>query len=204
MNLIEVDTSISRTIASGVRRIRVKMKDRILIVYASWAGSTGEVAEAIAAEMRAGHINAEALPVRKVTSLDGYQAVVIGSAIHAGQVHPDVIRFVQKHEEKLSLLPVAFYVVCLTMKEDTEENRCTVNSYLLLLHEKAPKVLPVDVGLFAGALVYQKLPLLMQWMLKSMKLEEGDFRDWDAIRAWARKVLPLLLERNEPDRNVPA
>ena len=49
------------------------------------------------------------------------------------------------------------------------------------------------VGLFAGALDYKKLPLLLKLILKAMKTHEGDFRDWEEIHAWAAGLRPALL-----------
>ena len=45
---------------------------------------------------------------------------------------------------------------------------------------------PVSLGLFAGARDFSKLHPLLRWVLKYvMRLAEGDWRDWDQIRAWA-------------------
>jgi menaquinone-dependent protoporphyrinogen oxidase len=90
-------------------------------------------------------------------------------------------------------MPVACFLVCMTMKEDTEENRSTVAAYLDPVREKVPQVEPVDVGLFAGAMDYKKLPLPLRLVMKGMKAEEGDYRDWDAIRTWVDQVRPELL-----------
>jgi menaquinone-dependent protoporphyrinogen oxidase len=57
--------------------------------------------------------------------------------------------------------------------------------YLDSVRRSVPQVKPVEIGLFAGALHYDKLPWLMRKILQSKGLPEGDFRDWDTIRAWA-------------------
>jgi menaquinone-dependent protoporphyrinogen IX oxidase len=77
----------------------------------------------------------------------------------------------------------------LITKEDT---RCQAGTYLDQLQEKAPAVEPVDRGLFGGAMDYKKLPLPLRLMMKAMKKKEGDFRDWEAIRAWAMGLRSLL------------
>ena len=79
------------------------------------------------------------------------------------------------------------------MKEDTEEHRREAAAYLDGVREKAPQVQPVDVCLFAGALDYKKLPLPLKLIMKERKAPEGDFRNWEAIRAWAAEVRPALL-----------
>jgi len=39
----------------------------------------------------------------------------------------------------------------------------------------------------------ETLPLPSRLIVKALKSEEGDFRDWDAIRGWASSVAPVLL-----------
>jgi menaquinone-dependent protoporphyrinogen oxidase len=165
-----------------------KMSDKILVAYATAAGSTGEVAEAIGETLRDENMVVDVRRAKGVTDVSGYRAVVVGTGIRAGQV-----AFLETHQEALSKVPVAYFVVCMTMKDDTEENRRTVAAYLNPVREKVPRVQPVDVGLFAGVVDYSKLPLPMKLIMKAMKKPEGDFRDWEVIRAWATGVRPVLL-----------
>jgi menaquinone-dependent protoporphyrinogen oxidase len=88
---------------------------------------------------------------------------------------------------------VAYFVVCLTMQEDTEEHRQEVGAYLDPVREKVPQIEPVDVGLFAGVLDMGKLPLPLKLVMRAMKAQPGDYRDWDAIRTWATALRPKLL-----------
>jgi menaquinone-dependent protoporphyrinogen oxidase len=116
--------------------------------------------------------------------------VVVGSGIRVGKWLPEAVQFVERYQEALSRVPVAYFLVCLTLKDDTEENRREVAAYLDPVREM---VQPVDVGLFAGAMDYSKLPFIFRLMMKAMKSPEGDFRDWEAIRAWTAGVRPALL-----------
>jgi menaquinone-dependent protoporphyrinogen oxidase len=166
------------------------MSDKILVAYASRCGSTGGVAEAIGQALCDGGAAVDVLLVKEVTDVSPYQAVVVGSAIRMGQWLPEVVKFVETHQEALSQVPVAYFVVCGTLREDTEENYRTVAAYLDPVREVMQ---PVEVGLFAGAMDYSKLPFVYRLIVKAMKAPEGDFRDWDAIRGWAANVRPMLL-----------
>jgi len=166
------------------------MSDRMLVAYATAAGSTAEVAEAIGEELRSTGAEVDVRLAKEVKDVRPYGAVIVGSGIRAGQLLSDATKFVQKNRETLSLVPVAYFVVCLTMKDDTEENRSTVAAYLDPLREL---VEPMEVGLFAGAVNPSSLPIPARMILKAMKISEGDYRDWEAIRAWARALHAKLV-----------
>lgn len=164
------------------------MNDKILVAYATAAGSTGEVAEAVGKALSDGGAAVDVRQAKEVADVSGYRAVVLGTGIRAGQVYQEAATFVETHQQALSQVPVAYFVVCSTMEEDTEESRATASGYLDQLREKAPAVEAVDKGLFAGAVNLKKLPLPLRLILKAMKKSEGDWRDWEAIRAWATNL----------------
>ena len=63
--------------------------------------------------------------------------------------------------------------------------------------ESAPLVQPLDLGLFAGALDFSKLTVVYRMIMKSKTkkqgIPEGDFRNWEAIHAWAKGLSSPLL-----------
>ena len=164
------------------------MSGKILVAYATAAGSTGEVAEAIGKALADGGAAVDVRRAKEVADVSGYRAVVLGTGIRAGQVYREAASFAETHQQALSQMPVAYFVVCSTLGENTEENRATASAYLDQLQEKAPAAKPVDKGLFGGVMDYGKLPLLLRLIIKAMKKPEGDWRDWDAIRAWATNL----------------
>ncbi len=58
---------------------------RILVIAASKHGATAEIADGIAGKFRESDLDVEIHTPDSVDSLDGYDAVVIGSAVYAGQ-----------------------------------------------------------------------------------------------------------------------
>lgn len=165
------------------------MNEKVLVTYATRTGTTQEVAVAIEEELETKGANVDVKNAKEVEDLTAYRAVILGSAIRAGNLMPEAIEFVKANQEKLSQIPVAYFVVCATLREDTEENRQAVAAYLGPLREM---IEPVEEGLFAGAIDLSKLSFPMRLVLKAMKAEEGDWRDWDAIRAWAAQLYPAL------------
>ncbi len=170
----------------------MKMKKKILIAYGSRCGSTGGVAEAIGQVLSKAGAGVDVHPLKDVNDLSPYQAVVVGSAIRMGKWLPEAVEFVKAHQSTLSRLPVTYFAVCLTMKDDTLENRRKALSFLDPVCKQFPQVKPLDIGLFAGAVDYKKLSFAYSLILKVKGAPEGDFRNWEAIRTWAAGVSPVL------------
>ena len=171
---------------------------KVLIAYASQCGSTGEVAEAIGKILCQGGAKVETKWVKTVKDLSGYDAVVIGSAIQKSRWMPEATEFVTTHQNILCRLPVAFFLTCLTLSIDTEEARRKAMTFLDPLYTAAPQVKPESVGRFAGVLDYSKLSFMyrtiMKRKMKKRGIPEGDYRDWNAIRSWAKDIQFKLLD----------
>lgn len=170
------------------------MQKKILVAYASVSGSTGEVAAAIGAviEQEPG-ITAHVSPVRAIADVSLYSAVIVGSSIRAGRWLPEAFTFLKDHEPYLRQVPVAFFTTCLTMVDDTEDSRRTVLNYMEPVRQMVPEITPVGLGLFAGALDPSRLPIM-----PSTHAAQGDYRNWDAIRAWAKAIRPSIIQGEAP------
>jgi menaquinone-dependent protoporphyrinogen oxidase len=172
---------------------KTAMKDKILIAYASQAGSTAEVADAIGKSLAVNGTSVDVRPVKEVTDLSLYKSVVVGSAIHSGNWLPEAVQFVQDHQSQLNQIPTAYFLVCMMAAKDTEESRKFVSEYL---EPVRIMVKPVAEGRFAGALTLKKYSFIdglgLRIFLAYLKLKEGDYRNWEAINAWAEQLRPQL------------
>ncbi|MBN1139402.1 MAG: flavodoxin domain-containing protein [Anaerolineae bacterium] len=167
---------------------------KILVAYATAAGSTGEIAEAIGNALREAGDTVDVRRAKEVTGLSGYDAVVFGSGVRAGKTYAEAATFLEKYQATLSSLPVAGFIVCLTMKENTAENCAQATAYLDALAASAPGVKLVGKGLFAGQVDYNKLSWLLKFILKRfIKEPGGDYRDFEAIRSWAASIRSALV-----------
>jgi len=167
-----------------------KVGDKLLVVYATKSGTTSEVAQAIGKSLCDKGAAVDVRPVKSVTSLDGYRAVIVGSAIRMGNWLPEALEFVKKNQPLLSQMPTAFFTVHLLHQDDSEESRQTRLAYT------APArniVTPRVEAFFAGKLEYAKLSIFEKLISNAMKAQEQDLRDWNKIRMWAEGVYPALV-----------
>lgn len=98
-----------------------KMEKKVLVTYASKYGSTGGVADVIAKELCARGVSADVALIRNARNIGSYQGVVIGSAIYMGQWMSEAVDFVKKNKEVLRRVPVAYFLVCMTLSRPTEK-----------------------------------------------------------------------------------
>lgn len=160
-------------------------RDRVLVAYASKAGSTAEVAAFIARKLANKGLAVDLRRARNVRSVDGYRAVVVGSAIRAGHWLADASGFVKTHREALGARKSAFFTLCMTLQQDTLGNREKVAGYLKPVREVLE---PTWIDFFAGKMEYRRLAFGPRLVVKAMKVPEGDFRDWNAIGSWADRL----------------
>lgn len=160
------------------------MDTRVLVTYATKHGATGEIAEKIGDVLREAGLPTDVAPTYQVVEVMPYAAVVLGSAVYIGRWRKQAAKFLRDHEDELIAKQVWLFSTGPTGTGDPEELlegwRFPEN-----LQPLADHIQPNDIAVFHGVLNPDDLNFLEKWMIKNVKAPVGDYRDWDAISAWA-------------------
>ncbi|HBG74848.1 MAG: hypothetical protein A2X25_07895 [Chloroflexi bacterium GWB2_49_20] len=156
----------------------------VLVAYATYAGSTMEVAEAIGKELGARGFRVAVKPITDTLHLNGYKAVILGSAVQYGAWLPEAVDFVEANQQSLEKVRVALLSVHIQNLEDDPTSRAARLAYL---DGVRPFVQAEEEVFFAGRFDRRGaallLPKLIAWAMPDM-----DKRDWKKIRTWAQTV----------------
>jgi len=78
----------------------------VLVAYGTTGGSTAEIAEWIAEELRGAGLAVDVRPAADVDDIGGYAAVVLGGALYAAGWHRDARQFAHRFADRPALPPV--------------------------------------------------------------------------------------------------
>ena len=171
---------------------------KVLVAYASKYGSTKGIADRIGEALRGRGLEVDVSDCRELGEASGYDAYVVGSAAYIGKWRKDARKFVQRNTGELDAHPVWLFSSGPVGKDTVDAEGRDV------LAEAAPKefaefddlVHPRGRQVFFGAFHPDKIrggDRLATWIpaVKDL-LPAGDFRDWDAIDAWASSIADEL------------
>ncbi|MBX6764552.1 MAG: flavodoxin domain-containing protein [Rubrobacteraceae bacterium] len=165
---------------------------KVLVTAASKHGATAEVAGEIGETLRealrgrADDIVVDVHPPEELDSVEDYDAVVLGSAVYAGHWMEQAREFARRHANALSTRPTwLFSVGPVGDPPKPEEEPVDVAQILEATKAREHRV-------FAGKLDRHALGFAEKAIVLALRAPEGDFRDWEEIRAWARGVAAEL------------
>src|SRR5437764_13883956 len=155
----------------------------VLVAYASKHGSTQGIAERIAEKLRQLGIQVEARPLDEVSDPGSYEALVIGSAIYYGSWMKEATEWVHRNQTVLVRRPVWLFSAgpLGTEVKDAEQQPKEMAEF-------QQTIKPREQRLFFGTLDHQRLSFAERMVVKGVRAPEGDFRDWEAIDAWAANI----------------
>jgi menaquinone-dependent protoporphyrinogen oxidase len=193
---------------------------KLLVTYATLAGSTVEVAQVVAEEIAASGLLVDVRPMGAIKDLDDYAGVLIGGPMIMGW-HRTALGFLRQHRARLQRLPWAVFVMGMSL---TQTGETSVDGVPVVVDEKLPRpprqagrltlreryaslsnyvgpilrasrpARPASVGVFGGRLDYGRLAWwAVLFGMVIIQAPAGDRRNWAAIRAWAAG-LPAAFE----------
>jgi menaquinone-dependent protoporphyrinogen IX oxidase len=201
-------------------------KKKILVTYATMAGSTVEVAQAVGEELKQGGFQVDVLPLGEVQDLKSYAGVVVGGPMIMGW-HRAALRFLKVHRETFQHIPLAVFVMAMSLTQAGEtsvegvpvlvdekllkppenegqlnfrERYARLSNYLRPILRATRPVKPVSIGVFGGRLEYGRLKWwAVLFVMLIIQAPAGDRRNWEAIRSWATGLPSALgIEASKP------
>jgi menaquinone-dependent protoporphyrinogen oxidase len=161
----------------------------VLVVAGSRHGSTAEIASAVARsldEYDAG-LAAVAMPVEQRPDPAPFDAVVLGSAVYAGHWLEHTREYATAHVDVLRRRPVwLFSSGPIGEPPFPPDEPYDVAPLMHLIGARGHVVFP-------GRLDTSRLSFGERAMVTAMRAPVGDFRDWDAVRAWGAGIAEELL-----------
>jgi menaquinone-dependent protoporphyrinogen oxidase len=164
---------------------------KVLVSAATKYGATGEIAEAIGGVLVERGFDATVIPPEEVGSIEDCDAVVLGSGVYAGHWLEPAKELVHRFDDALAPRPVWLFSSgpvgdpSRKLVQKMEEEPVDVAEILAATKAR-------DHRVFAGKIDRENLSFPERAMLMAFRGFEGDFRDWDEIRAWASEIADAL------------
>jgi menaquinone-dependent protoporphyrinogen oxidase len=188
---------------------------KVLVTYATMAGSTAEVAQAVGEEIAKGGLQVDVLPLEEVKDIQAYDGVVVGGPMIMGW-HRAALRFLRVNREALQRIPLAVFVTAMSLTQTGEmgvegvpvtvdeklpkppvnerslnfrERYARLSNYLRPILQATRPAKPASIGVFGGRLEYGRLKWwAVLFVMLVIQSSAGERRNWEAIRAWAAGV----------------
>jgi menaquinone-dependent protoporphyrinogen oxidase len=159
---------------------------RVLVTAASKHDATAEIAAAIGAEFADNGIPATVARPDDVTTIEGFDAAVIGSAVYAGRWMKPATELVARHGAALVRIPVwLFSSGPVGDPPKPDEEPVDIAELMSVTGAREHRI-------FEGRLDKHRLNFGERAMMVAVRAPEGDFRDWDAIREWTDAIIADL------------
>ena len=157
----------------------------VLIAYGSKRGGTRGIAEMLGEDLRHEGLDSTVRPAAEVTTLAGYDAVVVGGALYNNGWHKDARRFVKRLRAGLQDRPV--WLFSSGPLDDT-----ALGGDIPPVRQVTKATELVDARgheTFGGRLADDATGFPASSMAKTMA---GDWRDPDQVSGWAKRIAEEL------------
>ncbi|MFX0577898.1 flavodoxin domain-containing protein [Nocardia nepalensis] len=166
---------------------------RIAVLYATAQGSTRDIAEFIGDALAARGAVIELSDIEHAAELSGFDAIILGSAVHDRALLPAMTSYVKTHRDELRQADVWLFSVgigpALRGPIGRRIGRMVPKKVAALRDSIAPR----DYHAFAGH--YERAGVSLQARILYRLMgggRYGDLRDWEAILAWVTGIARSL------------
>lgn len=167
---------------------------KVLVAYSSKYGATEGIAARIADRLRGAGLDVDVMRCADVREASEYDAYVVGSAAYMFNWLKDARKLVTRNAELLAAKPTWLFSSGPVGTEtvDKDGNDVLAGAEPKQFAEFEELVHPRGKQVFFGAFHPEQVhgvDRIVAWMPAIREvMPEGDFRDWDAIDAWARSI----------------
>jgi menaquinone-dependent protoporphyrinogen oxidase len=159
----------------------------VLVATASRHGATEEIAAAIGQVLEGQGLAVNVKRMENVDTVLPYDACVLGSAVYVGTWLRGARAFIDEHAEALALRPTWLFS---SGPIGSPPQRVASDS--VDVRDLAEKTRARDHHVFSGKLEKSRLGLSERVLVGALHVPEGDYREWDAVSAWATVIARVL------------
>ena len=160
---------------------------KVLVAFASKHGATEEIARSIGEILSGQGLTVEVKRMEDVDAVLPYSAFVLGSAVYMGGWLRAARNFVDDHAELLARHPTWLFS---SGPIGSPPHPAATDSF------SVPDLLATtrarDHQLFGGKLDKASLGLRERALAGALRVPSGDYREWDAVTAWATAIARTL------------
>jgi menaquinone-dependent protoporphyrinogen oxidase len=154
----------------------------VLVTAASKHGATTEIAGVIADSLREAGLTVDLRDLDGALDPAPYDAVVLGSAIYAGRWLAPARAFVERHGATLAERPVWLFSSGPIGDPPLPAGDSPETAAM------ADRISARGHRTLAGRLDRSELGFVERAITRALKAPDGDFRDWEEVRAWATEI----------------
>ena len=180
----------------------------VLVLFGSKHGHTQKVAMRIARALEHDGVRTHLHDAEGLAELapQRYDGAIVGASIHAGHYQRAIVEWAKEHRTTLSTMPSAFFSVCLTAADDTDESREATRRYIDEFLDETGWI-PRRTATFAGALQYREYDFVTRLLVRLMMRKAGhptdvrqdyDYTDWGAVDRFGHECSAMLAAEAPP------
>ncbi len=163
---------------------------KVLVSAASKHGATAEMAEAIGRRLSTAGHDVTVVEPNEVTHVERFDAFVLGSGVYAGHWLAQGKDLVHQVGRKAEGRPVwLFSSGPLGIPAQPDHDAVDVRHLVEEVDARGHQ-------LFSGKLDRSRLGFAERAIVAAVRAQDGDFRNWEAIDAWAGDIAGQLVAAN--------